>query len=274
MTEEWRKAIRYRNRLWKLFTGNRTDNNYELYKAERNTCTSLRRKAIREFFSKKAQADNPWEFWKTYQPFLHYRNSKQANDIILIEKDTVFTDKCQIAVLFNEHFVYIADGVGEIEEREHGNNFSNHPSIKNIRMNNGMKQDSDRVLFYPTNKTKVEDLLSNIDIRKACGHDMLLPRLIKESSDAIAGPVTKILNTAIVQGRYPSKWKMGQVTPVFKKDDETDKRNYRPVTVLPCLNNIFERLLSIQLQEFYQGLLSNYISAYRHTTAVKHHCSA
>lgn len=56
---------------------------------------------------------------------------------------------------------------------------------------------------------------------------------------------------------------MGQVTPVFKTDDETDKRNYRPVTILPCLNNIFERLLSIKLQEFYQGLLLDYISAYR-----------
>jgi len=69
--------------------------------------------------------------------------------------------------------------------------------------------------------------------------------------------VTKILYTAIVQGRYPSRWKMDEVIPVFKKDDETDKLNYRPVTVLPSLNNIFERLLSIQLQEFYQGLLSD-----------------
>lgn len=48
------------------------------------------------------------------------------------------------------------------------------------------------------------------------------------------------------QGRYPSRWRMVQVTPVFKKDDEIDKRNCRPVTVLPCLNSsIFERLLSI-----------------------------
>ncbi|XP_068674479.1 uncharacterized protein [Montipora foliosa] len=57
--------------------------------------------------------------------------------------------------------------------------------------------------------------------------------------------------------------KMGQITPVFKEDNETDKLNYKPVTVLLCLNNIFERLLSIQLQAFYQGLLSHYISAYR-----------
>ena len=100
-------------------------------------------------------------------------------------------------------------------------------------------------------------------MRKACGHDMLPPRLIKESARAISGPVAKILNTSIAHSRYPSRWKMGQVTPLFKRDEETDKRNYRPVTVLPCLNNIFERMLSVQMQDFYQGLLSDFISAYR-----------
>ena len=50
---------------------------------------------------------------------------------------------------------------------------------------------------------------------------------------------------------------MDEVIPVFKNDDETEKLNYRPVTILPSLNNIFERLLSIQLQEFNLGLLSD-----------------
>lgn len=92
---------------------------------------------------------------------------------------------------------------------------------------------------------------------------MLPPRLIKESSRAIACPVAKILNTSIAYSQYPSHWKMGQVTPLFKKDEELYKRNYRPVTVLPFLNNIFDRLLSEQMQDFYQGLLSDFISAYR-----------
>ena len=55
----------------------------------------------------------------------------------------------------------------------------------------------------------------------------------------------------------------GTLTPVFEKDDELVKQNYRPVTVLPCLNNIFEKLLSSQLEGFYNGLLSNFLSTYR-----------
>ena len=110
MTQEWRKAICHRNRHWKIFTNDGT---------QRNRCTSLRCKAIREFFCKKVQADNPRQFWKTYQPFLHSRNSKQANDIMLIEKDSVITDNHRIAEICNERFVHIADGIGEINELDY-----------------------------------------------------------------------------------------------------------------------------------------------------------
>jgi len=56
---------------------------------------------------------------------------------------------------------------------------------------------------------------------------------------------------------------MGQITPLFKKDDELNKANYRPVNVLPALNNIFERLLAAQLGDFYSLILSDHISSYR-----------
>ena len=56
---------------------------------------------------------------------------------------------------------------------------------------------------------------------------------------------------------------MGQVTPLLKKNDELSKDNYRPVTVLPTLNNVFEKLLASQLDQFYSEILSPYISAYR-----------
>ena len=149
----------------------------------------------------------------------------------------VFTDKKQVTELFNEHFVHIADGVGEIADHQYGEGFCDLPSIKVIQANIGTKGEEDCLSLQLTNATQIEELLSNVNTRKACGHDMLPPRLIKESSRAIAGPVAKILNTSIAHSRYPSRWKMGQVTPLFMM--ELDKRNYRPVTVLPCLTQYF-----------------------------------
>ena len=66
---------------------------------------------------------------------------------------------------------------------------------------------------------------------------------------------------------YPAAWKKGQITPIPKgSDSEIDKTLFRPVTVLPARNNIFEKILASQLTSYIQGVLSDYLSAYR-----KHH---
>ena len=111
---------------------------------------------------------------------------------------------------------------------------------------------------------QVEQLISNVNVRKSCGHDSLIPpRLVKESASAIAGPLSTIRNESIRQCRYPVRWKMGQVTPLFKKNDELSKTNYRPVSVLPVINNIFEKPISVQLEDFFTGILSDFIPSYR-----------
>ena len=44
--------------------------------------------------------------------------------------------------------------------------------------------------------------------------------------------------------------------PVFKKDSRTDKKNYRPVSILPNVSKIYERCLNKQLEEYFQALFS------------------
>ena len=120
------------------------------------------------------------------------------------------------------------------------------------------RHEPERFNFHHTNMVLVEEMLKYINTRKACGYDMLPPRFIKDSASAIAKPLTVLFNCSVDQSRYPASWKMGQITPIFKKDDELNKANYRRVTVLPVLNNIFERLLAAQLGDFYNSILSDF----------------
>ena len=63
--------------------------------------------------------------------------------------------------------------------------------------------------------------------------------LVEVSAAAIAEPIANIFNASLAQDCCPSVWKVGHVTPIFKKNDEFKKRNYyRPSTVLPVLNNL------------------------------------
>ncbi|RMX36737.1 hypothetical protein pdam_00023181 [Pocillopora damicornis] len=135
MTEQWRKAIRHRNKLWRLFMRDRTDANYDHYKIQRNICTSLRRLAIKEHFMKKSsETENPREFWNAYRSFLHGK-TKQANDTL--SRKTI--DKREIAELFNAHFIQIADDLPLMKEADYGQHFENHPSIKAIHEKNSAK---------------------------------------------------------------------------------------------------------------------------------------
>ncbi|XP_066020921.1 uncharacterized protein [Pocillopora verrucosa] len=263
MTEQWRKAIRHRNKLWRLFMRDRTDANYDHYKIQRNICTSLRRKAMKEHFIKKSsEPENPREFWNAYRPFLHGK-TKQANDVIIMENNVVISDKREIAELFNAHVIQIADGVPLMKETDYGQHFENHPSIKAIHEKNSATDAPLCFYFERINQAQVEKALLDVNVRKSCGHDMLSPRLVKESASVIAKPLTNILNTSIEQGCYPNAWKMGQVTPLFKKNDESNKANCRPVTVLPVLTSIYEKQMAAQLGKFYSAILSDFISSYR-----------
>lgn len=198
------------------------------------------------------------------RPFMHSRKTKQANKILLRENDSVISDKQQVADIFNDHFVHIANGAPEINVHDFGEDFTEHPSVFAIQDNTREQSSFSFFNFQYTNKSQVERLLSSVNTRKACGHDLIPPSLIKESASAIAGPLTTIMNQSISQCSYPTRWKMGQVTPLFKKDDELCKTNYRPITVLPAINNVFEKLLLVQLEDFFKEILPDFISAYRH----------
>ena len=46
--------------------------------------------------------------------------------------------------------------------------------------------------------------------------------------------------------------KYAEVTPIHKKDDKTDKENYRPISILPNLSKVYERLMYNQIYPYFQ----------------------
>ena len=75
--------------------------------------------------------------------------------------------------------------------------------------------------FYPDSVARGSEILSNVNVRKSAGSDGISPKLLKIAAPVIAGPMTKRFNYGIDVGVWPSQWKLSNVTPVHKKDDET-----------------------------------------------------
>ena len=81
-------------------------------------------------------------------------------------------------------------------------------------------------------------------------------KILKQSSKSCSDILQKLLNDALRDGYFPDKLKRADITPVFKKDDPTKPKNYRPVSVLPGISIIFERLMRKQISFYVDQFLS------------------
>ena len=72
---------------------------------------------------------------------------------------------------------------------------------------------------------------------------------MKENYDLIGPKILDDFNLSIKTGVFPQNLKLADVTPIFKKKDKHLKENYRPVSILPALSKIFERLMSYQIDD-------------------------
>jgi hypothetical protein len=102
-----RKAWYIRSRLRNKFNKNKTPENWNNYKKQRNICTSLKRKALNRYFHRKKAS--PKGFWKTFSPYLSNKGHTIEEDILLLEKGELVQDRKEVADLFNEYYINIIE---------------------------------------------------------------------------------------------------------------------------------------------------------------------
>ena len=66
-------------------------------------------------------------------------------------------------------------------------------------------------------------------------------------------------------GIFPDDWKKAKVHPIFKSDERNIPNNYRPISLLPVISKIIERVMHSQLLEYFQvgNLLADSQSGFR-----------
>jgi hypothetical protein len=91
-----------------------------------------------------------------------------------------------------------------------------------------------------------DDILSAIDeLKSGCseGPDAIPTFIVKGCAAVLLKPLKFIFNLALRSGKFPLKWKIARVTPVFKSGNRSDIKNYRPISILNCFSKIFEKVL-------------------------------
>ena len=82
------------------------------------------------------------------------------------------------------------------------------------------------------------------------GHYGLSMKLIKRLKDVLSTPLSLLINQSLCTWIFPEKLKVTQIRPIFKKRDEGMVDNYRTVSIIPALSNVFEKVVFDQLNNY------------------------
>ena len=281
MTKSLRKAIMLRSSLKNKLYKNFTDENNKIYKKQKNYCSRLYKKERKKFYEKLNVNDinDNKIFWKTVKPFLSEKGTIKAK-ITLVESGEIISEDEQISEILNSFFAGSVQSL-DIQENRYITNptdgltdpinialkkFESHPSILKIK-----KKISTSVFsFTPVSLENVNDAIESLDPKKANTYQNIPVKNLKENIDVTSVILHRIFNEAILNCKFPDKLKLADISPHYKTDDATDKKNYRPISILPPVSKLLEKLLHTQIAYFIENHLYKYMCGYRKGYSTQH----
>ena len=109
----------------------------------------------------------------------------------------------------------------------------------------------------------VEKELRLLNPNKAYTFKNVPPKILKESRECCSDILQKLFNNTLSNKEFPDELKLADVTPIYKKDDPNKSKNYRPVSVLPVVSKVFEKIMHDQISQYINSFLTPYLCGYR-----------
>ena len=180
----------------------------------------------------------------------------------------------------NDYFVSITDSLGLTENSEiilstEGASdpidraiikYSNHPSIRKIR---SLAQNDN---YFKFQKVSLEQLLKfgGLILKKATTFENIPAKVLKSSSKICSESMQLIFNDCVQNFLFPDLLKLADVTSLRKMAEKTRNKNYGPVSVLPTVSKVFERLLDKQIIDYMRHYLSPLLCGFRKGYKAQH----
>ena len=105
--------------------------------------------------------------------------------------------------------------------------------------------------FSAITESEVIKTIDKLPSKTSSGVDGISPVLLKHIKHEISKPVTLILNQCLATGIFPDKLKIAKVVPIYKSEDENIFNNYRPISILPALSKVFDKIIFNQTYSYF-----------------------
>ena len=213
--------------------------NREKYKKYRNKLTSLIRLSRKMYYSQKIESNksNTNSLWQIIKDLIGTKTKDTSNTFINEGKE--ITDPEQISNIFNSYFVNIGPNLAsKIDDTQDDfKKYLGQPFHESL-------------VLRPTSNQEILNIVQSLKSSASTGYDGISVNLLKKIIHFIAEPVLYIFNLSITSGACPDSLKIAKVIPIFKKEDSSLVSNYRPISLLPAISKILEKILHARLYDF------------------------
>lgn len=103
---------------------------------------------------------------------------------------------------------------------------------------------------HPLTISELKDAFFSLKSNKSSGIDEINVNVVKKCFGHLATPLGHIFNLSLSQGIFPEHLKIAKVTPIYKKGEETELGNYRPISVLPFFSKVLEKIMYNRLYKY------------------------
>ena len=108
------------------------------------------------------------------------------------------------------------------------------------------------IYIQPSSGNEVIETINNYIInKKATGPNSIPAFILQLITPSIAEPLSDIINISFSQGKYIDFLKISRIIAIYKEmGDNLMAKNYRPISLLPNINKIFEKIMHKRVYEF------------------------
>ena len=244
-TKAFQKSSKMKQRLYNKFLKSPTEKNKNNYQTYQNLFEKLKKKARVNYFKSEIRKyqQNARKTWETIKEILgkNALNSKKLPNLIILEGKSIFEEK-EIATEFNKFFTEVGPKLAK-KVKKAKKKYSDY-----LRM-------SDKKLkFSLLTKEELDEAIKSLQKHKSSGEDDINGDIILECYPELKDILFFLCHKSFSTGIFPDKLKIAKVIPFFKTGEKTQMNNYRPISILPFISKILEKIM---YQRVYSHLTLN-----------------
>lgn len=245
LTYTIKSMIRLKNKAYSKYKNTKSDADWDFYKQIKNRTNIAIRQEKKQYLQNTIdnEVNNTRSFWSK----INRLNIHSTESLNQLPKN--LRDPDQI----NQHLLALSSNHNPVD-----------PDLIAFYNNNLKFEITTPFQFYTVSVSVIREYLFEIK-SLATGADQINLDMILLCIDRIVPFITNIVNSCLLENIFPDAWKISKILPLPKRQNIEDYNDIRPISILPVLSKVIEKVMNVQIREFLNAhnILPNCQSGFR-----------